>query len=171
MERRKEGRNEAEREVWLRRVKGWTQQRIADDLGIPQPTVCAMLKRIESKLALEFKERAAEIKAQQTAVHERIAQEALLQWERSCQDAERISTVTGRARATELGVIELPDQETRTVEGQSGNPALLEKAMAAYAVIRTIWGLDAPTKSEGTLTHEAKVYLIDDNSGDWPTDV
>lgn len=151
-----------ERDAWHWRLQGWTQQRIADELGITQQSVCDMLSRIEKRLAAEFREQAEEIKARQTEQLMMVYASAWEQWQRSCQDAERETVVTGRAKATEAGLIELPDQVTRTVEGQSGNPALLEKAMKALSDIRAIWGAEAPVKSEQVVEHTVKAWV------DWP---
>lgn len=139
-----------ERAAWELRLQGWTQERIAEELGISQPTVCKILRRVESRLAEEFREHAEEVKARQAAILERIAAEALRQWERSCQDAVRVTVETGRAKATEMGLIHLPDKEVTTTEGQSGNPALLAQAREALADIRAIWGMDAPKRQEHT---------------------
>ncbi|HEY9015913.1 MAG TPA: hypothetical protein VIM84_12720 [Gemmatimonadales bacterium] len=164
-----------ERDWWLLRVEGWTQQRIADHAGVDQTTVGKALRRIEKQLAAEFKEQAEEIKARQTAVLERVADEALQQWQRSCQDSERVSVVQGRHRVVgadeNAKVLPLPDQVTVITEGQSGNPALLEKAMAAMAAVRQIWGLDAPVKREDTVNQQIKAYVVSDESGTWPEDV
>jgi hypothetical protein len=109
-----------------------------------------MLKRKEKALAAEFKEQAEEIKARQTEQLERIAEEAFAQWLRSYEDHERVTTETGRVKATDSGiVIPLPDKETVVREGQSGNPALLAQAMKALADARAIWGLGSAEEDLG----------------------
>lgn len=139
---------EREREIWRRRIQGDTQERIATSLNVSQQAVSLALRRIEKRLAGEFVAEVAQIKARQAAQLEHVYAEAMAAWERSCQDAERRQVVTGRAKATELGLIRLPDLETTTIEGQSGNPALLAQAMAALADIRKIYGYDAPQRRE-----------------------
>lgn len=147
-------------EAWRLRVQGWTQARIADELKMTQQAVSQLLKKTETELAAEFLGEAAEIKARQTAQLEAVYEEAMDQWRRSCEDAERNQVVSGRVKATDMGLtIDLPDLVTKTTEGQSGNPALLEKAMKALADIRAIWGLDAPQKKDVTSGGEPfKVY-------------
>lgn len=138
-----------QQEAWKLRVSGWTQQRIAEHLGVSQPRVSQILKKIEAKLHAEFVDEAAEIKARQTAQLEHVYTEALYQWLRSCEDLERTTVVSGRAGVSAvMGVIDLPNLETTMKEGQSGNPALLAQAMKALADIRAIWGLEAPKKQE-----------------------
>lgn len=135
-----------EREAARLRWQGWTQQRIADQLGVTQQAVDVMLQRIERRLAEEFKEQAAEIKARQTAQLEQVVDETLTQWRRSYEDAVTEVTVKGK---TEGGKADsMKAQVTRTVVGQSGNPGLIGQARGAMADIREIWGLNAPKRNE-----------------------
>ncbi|HEV8178334.1 MAG TPA: hypothetical protein VGP44_11695 [Gemmatimonadales bacterium] len=154
---------EREQEAWRLRQRFWTEQRIADHLGIDQTTVSKMLDRVERDLAVKFEAEALPIKARQTAQLQEIANEAFAAWERSKEDGEKETVITGRIKWTdEGGAIPLPDQVTRSVEGQSGNPALLEKAINALAEIRKIWGWDAPAKADVTSGGEPfKVYGFD----------
>lgn len=137
-----------EAEAWRLRVEGATQASIAARLGVSQSAVSQMLAKAERQFHAELIEQAAEIKARQTAQLEALYESLVEQWRRSCEDSERTQTIAGLAKATETGYIELPDRKTRTVEGQSGNPALIAQALAAQAAIRAIWGLEAPKKQE-----------------------
>lgn len=147
-------------EAWRLRAKGWKQSEVAEQLGISQQAVSQLLHKIEARLVDEFVEDARREKIRQTELLLAIYEEAMEQWRRSCGDAEREQVVTGRVKVTDQGgVFELPDQVTKTTEGQSGNPALLEKAMSALAAIRAIWGLDAPKKTDVTSGGEPfKIY-------------
>jgi hypothetical protein len=155
-----------EREAWHLRVKGWTTYRIAAHLGVHATTIARMLARIEKRLADRFEKDAHQIKGRQTEILERIAEVALEQFERSCEDAEKRRTVSkrvsskpaGEERASDM-LSDVPDdleesafviEETTEVTGQSGNPALLAQARGALADVRTIWGLDAPKRQELT---------------------
>ena len=168
MTRRQQQAPEYEREAWRLRIEGYSQQEIADRLSIAQSTVCEALKRIEQKLAEEFRAEAEEIKARQTEQHERIYREAMEQWRRSCGDAEleRVTTKeVSLVNEDDEGAVPVPGVEVRTTnerKAQSGNPALLEKAMAALSAVRGIWGLDAPVKSDSTVTQTVKAWV------DWP---
>lgn len=157
---------EREREAWRLRQQGWTQQRIADRLEVTHQAVDVMLFRIEKRLAAEFREHAEEMKARQTAVLEQVMDEALEQWRRSTEDAVTEVTVKGKVTGKSgKGKDDAPKDEsraqvTRTVEGQTGNPALLAQARGALADIRSIWGLDSskappeppPAGDGGTVT-------------------
>lgn len=139
-----------EQEAWRLRLRGWTQCQIAAELKVDQSTISDYLKRRNQALAEEFTEEAREVKAQQTAQLEHIYAEAVAAWEQSKLPAERTQVVTGRAVASQFGIVDLPDLETTTTEGQSGNPALLAAALKAKADIRAIWGMDAPKKADIT---------------------
>lgn len=90
---------EKENKAWLLRCKCWTEQRIADELGVDVSTVCRMLKRKAEQLALELAQAASAMKAQQSAAHEQIAMEAMEAWEASKEDA-----VTVKSNEKERGV-------------------------------------------------------------------
>lgn len=150
----KEVTRDNEREAWLLRKQGWTQERIAGRLGLSQQAVCTMLARIEKKLAAEFRDQAEEIKARQTALLETLADEVLTQWRRSCEEAFTEVTVKGKTTGGKGKSGAENDQSkaqiTTTREAQSGNPALIAQARGTLADIRDIWGLDAPKKNEHT---------------------
>lgn len=147
-----------EKEAWELRQRFWTEQRIADHLGIERSTVSKMLDRVERRLAEELAQAALPIKSRQTAQLEHIASEAYEAWERSKEPAELERVVTAETSVVggalgDDGPVEvtLPAVETRTTnesKGQTGDPAHLNTAMKALADIREIWGLDAPKKNE-----------------------
>lgn len=128
-----------EQEAWRLRLLGWTQQRIADHLGCEQSTISYALARMADKLSAEFREHAEQVKAEQAAALLDIFRKAMEQWDRSCQDVQRVQVVTGRVKVEQGMMTRLPDLETVTTEGRSGNPALLAQAMKAFAEIRAIW--------------------------------
>lgn len=147
-----------EKEAWELRQRFWTEQRIADHLGIERSTVSKMLDRVERRLAEQLAAAALPIKSRQTAQLEHVASEAYEAWERSKLEAELERVVTAETSVVggalgDDGPVEvtLPAVETRTTnerKGQTGDPAHLNTAMKALADIREIWGLDAPKKNE-----------------------
>lgn len=121
--------------------------------------VSKILLRVRTRLAADFKDRAEEIKAEQTARLEYLYSEAAEQWERSCEDRVCQTIRGGRVHFGDDGPAPLPDEVTTAREGQSGNPALLNQARGALADIRAIWGLDAPKKQDLTTGGQPfKVY-------------
>jgi len=151
---------EREEQAWKLRVEGKTQVQIGESLGIPQQTVCDILKRVAARHAEEFRDHAEAVKTRQTEQLEQVYSQAMTAWERSLTEEERQTVVKGRAVVDKFGaVVELPDVTTISRVGKCGDPALLAQAMKALAEIRAIWGLDAPKKVDATTGGEPfKVY-------------
>ena len=163
-----------EMEVWrLRVLQNLSQAEVAERVGLSQQAVSKILSRLQERFAAEFVEQVKAHKEEHTAVLQQVASEALEQWRRSCEDGVSVATVTGRVKATEGGVFELPDQVTRTVAGQCGNAALLAQARGALADIRAIWGAEAPKRAEmsGVDGAPIKLYVTRETDGDWTADV
>jgi predicted transcriptional regulator len=133
-------------EIWLLRQRGWTCERIGRHVGLAQSGVSKSLQRTSKLLAERFVSRAEEIKIQQTAILEKIAEVALEQFSRSTHLAEETERITGRAAydSRNQEVVDLPDLHKTVRRGQTGNPAHLAQAIKAYESIRAIWGLNAP---------------------------
>ena len=115
-------------------VQGWSQRRMAAELGISQPAVSKMLRRIDDRVLRELAEDGDRQKARQTNRLEHLYAEALGGWEQSKTDTTR-----RRQRKTEVGtngggttIAEL------VVENRHGDPR--------FPDLRTLWGLDAPQK-------------------------
>lgn len=157
-----------ERKAWDLRQRFWTEARIAQELGISQPAVSKILRRVETRLADRFAKRASRIKARQTAQLEVIATEAFDAWlhSKTPQLTERTTKKAGGPPRSEAQAdpgggqdegepagVEAVDltfevvtlNESRTHHCDS---SLLNQARAALADIRSIWGLDSPKKSE-----------------------
>lgn len=166
---------ENERRAWELRQKCWTEQRIADEIGVSQSAVAQMLKRANKKLFKEFIARAEEIKAEQTAQIEYIAAEALRAWEASEGEIEirrksvKREGVIGKDGQPKYLVVN--DEVVRDEDGQpvtetmvtehaestetrhhNGDPRYLAEARSAKADIRDIWGLNAPKEASVALT-------------------
>lgn len=134
---------EREHKVWQLRQKCWTQQRIADELGITQAAVSKILKRMSDRFLAQHTDMVGRQKAQQTIQLEYIADEAMQAWERSKEAAK---AVTQRAKESEDGSGSSDKQVTTQVKDQDGNPTYLAQAMAALDRLRKLWGTDAPFK-------------------------
>ncbi len=158
---------ERECRAWELRQKGWTQQRIANELGITQQAVQAILKRLDMRFLAKADELIAEQKAAQTSQLQYIADEAMQAWERSKLDAVTQVTVSGRAHVTKDGdMVDMPDEIKITRQGQSGDPRLLDQARGALADIRKVWGIDAPEKKDITSNGKTLRIVIDDSDGE-----
>lgn len=161
-----------EARAWELRQKGWSQARIAVDLGITQQGVSTLLRRLARQFARDFKKRAEEVKAEQTAVLEFMVDEALQEWERSKlpiekqsikgdiftpkrnpesdddydedDEDEALAEQDAQGQPVGLGVAEL----TKKTEGRLADPRYLQQARDAMGDVRKIWGIDAPEKIE-----------------------
>jgi DNA-binding MarR family transcriptional regulator len=145
-----------EAKAWELRQRGWTQSRIARELGLDQGTICRMLGRIERRELKRLSKRVQSEKARQTAILEHIADEALQAWELSKRPKRRAST-----RKSALGSVDVTEMEER-----EGEPAYLDRAQAALDRLRQLWGLNAPAKKPDEnqgLTYSALAQRLTEN--------
>lgn len=159
---------ENERRAWELRRQLWTEQRIADEIGVDVSTVSRMLRRIEVRYSREFAETLERVKGEQTAQLQYLADEALQGWERSKCNAESLRTIKedislkgteetqgddGQPVRVKKAVV--PASKTTTTftsEGQAGEPKFLSEARGALSDIRDIWGIEAPKRSNVSIS-------------------
>lgn len=108
--------NEA-RAFQLRKM-GWTQDRIATEIGMSQQGVAKALKRITGRFYKDFMADVKAIKEEQVAQLEHIADESMQAWAKS------------------------------KVGGEAGDPRFLSSFMKAKEEIRKIVGADLPPNPE-----------------------
>jgi Homeodomain-like domain len=134
--------------IRLREVKalqglldGHSQHEIARTLGVSQPAVSKMLKRIEERLLTDVAWRIERQRARQSLRLEFLYSEAIRAWRGSHDDAlrrrQRKTDGVGGHTSTVAEVIS---------ENQHGDPRYLEEARRALADLRTLWGVDAPER-------------------------
>jgi hypothetical protein len=123
-------------------VLGWSQHRIAEDLGISQPAVSKIQKRIELRMLREFTGTVERQRVRHSLRLEHLYTEALQAWERSKADLTRRRQRKADGGSTGAGatVAEI------VIENQHGDPRYLDEARKALADQRKLWGLDAPQK-------------------------
>lgn len=125
---------EQEAECWDLRQQGWTVRRIGNKLGIAHTTVSRMLARVEKRVLRSLSRRVEQQKVTSTHILDHIRDESLQAWERSKRNRTRaVQKKDGHGEAT------ITEAVTR-----EGDPAHLDRAMAADDRIRRIWGIDAP---------------------------
>ena len=157
-----EARADLERRAWeLRVTHCWKTQAIADELGVSRSTVCRMLRQVNERLGAEFREQLEAMRAEQTEQHMAIAEQALAAWQRSLEAAETTTVTGGRTAVGREGdLVPLPDQVVQQRREQTGNAALLGRALEALSAIRAIWGLEAPKRQDVTTGGEpVKAYV------------
>ena len=119
------------------RVQGWSQPRIADELGMTQQGVSKALKRATQKFAKAYLEDVKQIKNERVAQLEHVANEAIEAWYKS-KEAKK---------STRFKVKGIKDSDKPTVgektnieENQFGDPRYLEQFRKAKSDIRDILG-------------------------------
>jgi transposase len=154
--------------------QGYSQSHIAAALGITQPAVSQMVRRMEERAFEDFATVLARRKARQTLRLDHVYAEAMAAWERSKADTTRrrqrktVGGSTGTATVAEL-----------VVENEHGDPRYLEEARKALADASKLWGLDAPHKIDiqptptidlSSLTNEAlhqRALALVENTRQW----
>lgn len=120
-------------------VLGWSQHQIAADLGISQPAVSKLLKRIETRLLRELTETVGRQRARHALRLDHLYAEAMRAW-----DASKADSTRRRQRKTQGGAGADATVAELVVENQHGDPRYLDEARKALADHRKLWGLDAP---------------------------
>lgn len=122
-----------EREAWRLRCRGWSQQRIADHLGITQPSVNAILKRVEAREAKRHAEDYDRIKIQVDGQLAHIQEEASDAWHQSKEPLRRVRQTTD-PEGNEQTVTELVERE--------GNVAYIDRVLETIDRRMKLWGLN-----------------------------
>jgi hypothetical protein len=118
-------------------LKGWTQEAIAEQLGISQATVSLDIQRIAEEYkdaCLKYAEHARGI---ELARLQRIEREAWGGWERS-QKPTQTAVLNG-----DDGLNPNSSKARRTVKNQVGDPRFLDLIVRTSAQRRALLGLDA----------------------------
>ena len=142
-----QGGNEPRTRIRTREVRalelatlGWSQHRIAADLGISQAAVSKLLRRVELRVLREWGDMVHRHKVRHTLRLEHLYAEAMDAWAQSKRDTtrRRQRKTEGAAGGASTSIAEV------VVENQHGDPRYLDQARQALADHRKLWGLDAP---------------------------
>ena len=117
---------------------GWSQQRIAADLGVSQAAVSKILKRVDERLLQDLRSTLERQKVRHTVRLEHLFTESIRAWDNSKADTTRRRQRKTDGTGTGQTVAEL------VVENRHGDPRYLNEARKAMADLRKLWGLDAP---------------------------
>lgn len=141
--------------AWELRQKGWTQGRIAKEVGIDQGTVSRWLDAVEQRELARLASKVNRAKAFQNGVLEHLLNESLDAWERSKQPRRRITEKQGEAiqgldgktlKGPNGEDLREPPQQVTEVIARDGAPEYLDRAFASLAQLRKLWGLDVAPK-------------------------
>jgi hypothetical protein len=122
-------------------LEGRTQHEIAQALGISQPAVSKIVRRVEEHLLADLAYKAERQRARQTLRLEYIYAQAMQAWQDSKQDGLR-----RRQRKTEHGAGLASTVAELTSENRHGDPRYLDEARKTLSDLRKVWGLDAPER-------------------------
>jgi predicted transcriptional regulator len=130
--------------AWDLRQRGWTQERIAQELGLERSSISRILSRLDQRFRATMREQVGELKSEQTAILRHIVAESMDAWERSKESAKSVTVKTeGQGAAEGKG----KGSTVQQVKDQDGDTVYLDEARAALADIRKIWGADAPART------------------------
>ncbi len=143
----KEQQKERDKLMWAYRMKGWTHEMIADELGLERSTVTKALGRLSLAASKELTGTLIEEKYAQLAQLRHTVAEAMEAWERSKQVDKTMTTQSDQATDSKGATKTLPGGKvTVKIQEVDGDPRYLDVANRARADIRKLLGLDAPTK-------------------------
>jgi len=147
---------EREKKAWEYRQQLWTQDRIAEELGVTRVAVTKMLQRVEKRNVIELDEKVTNHKLTQIEQLQAIADQAVQAWERSKESTKTVSRIK-KGPAGEEG----PETTIIKMQDMDGDPRFLTVALTALTDLRKIMGLDAPHRSVQTQV-EVKTGLSDE---------
>ena len=156
---------EHELHAWDLRCRGWTQARIADELGLTQQSVSRILARVNKRSLKELTRRVELLKAEQHARLDHLYSEAMAGWERTKLPVLEVST---RERVRTDGETTHTDRtKTQYVASQVGDVRFLQEARALLKAQCELWGIGREEPG-ATEAHErpryVEVMVNDDNA-------
>ena len=128
---------ENETKAWQLRCRGWVQTRIAAHLGISQPAISKILKRVELRELKKLTVSVERLKVVQSGQLDHVVEESLDAWHRSKEPRKRAASRDGGSGPGAGGKV-----TTSEIIERDGDPALLYCSMQALAHQRSLWGLD-----------------------------
>lgn len=132
---------ERKKRAWELSQQGWSEKRIAEELGVDRTTVSRYLTSLSRRALAQLEDEVAKAKAIQLRQLQHVIDEAFQAWRDSRKPEQTVSKKV--VPATEDGG-ENHTIITTKVRGQSGNPRHLRNAMTAMAEIRELLGIEPP---------------------------
>ena len=119
-----------EKLIWKLRTRGYSQSRIADQVGVGQQQVSKILKRLNNRFHKEIMDDIKSYKADQLAKHETIVEESMEAWFKS------------KEHGSKRRVKKDDKKQVSDYEDYFGNTQYLDTAMKAMEHQRKILGID-----------------------------
>jgi hypothetical protein len=136
---------------------GLTQRQIAERIGVSSVQICFDLRKLRKRYVEQANVRAGEKIGELLQSYRDVRQQALLAWEKSWQDAERV-TVTVRPSSGDGLFADVVTTTTTIREGRLPGAQFLQVILDTYAAERKLLGLDQE-KPTVFLTADAVVTL------------
>lgn len=155
---------EREQQSWALRQRGFTHQRIADQLGLDRSTITKMLGRLSARVNAKLGQEITEHKMAQLEQLSFIIDECMQAWERSKESQKSVSKKT-----TDAGKLtgRKAEEILMQTEDQDGNIRYITEARAAMADIRKILDIDAPIRNKqeisGVINQPVNIRVIYDD--------
>ncbi len=140
-------------------LSGWSQRRIAAELGLSQNQILYDLKIIREQWQKNITMNLDEVKAKEMAKLHQVEKEARMAWERSQTDF-KATTVSGKTVKVEIidpetGAVRTEEKLRPTgqivhTETRAGDPRFLDQVNKCIERRCKLLGLDAPQKNEHT---------------------
>lgn len=134
-----------EARAWRMRSRGWSQLRIADELGITQSGVSRLLARVERRELRRLSKAVERLKVVQSAQLDHVIEESIDAWHRSKTPRKRAASKTeipGGGGDGHGGDDQGGETRTTEVVERDGEASYLYAAMTALTHQRSLWGLD-----------------------------
>ena len=137
---------ELERQAWRLRMRFWSQQDIAQELGVSQETVSRMLHRVAERLNKAFLQEISCMRAEQTEQLTQIARTAYEAYEKCRQELPEETPSDPMPDALPVAA----DESNPPAPRRRANlgAAYLKVALRALADLRALWGLEAAKKAD-----------------------
>lgn len=136
--------------AWKLKGMGFTDQQIADQMGLDRTTVSKMLARVRARALPELREEAVQHKLQVSEQLQYMIAEALSAWRASKQPVKQAQSTKRRAPnpapgSTSGPLLEMGQVDTVSTQDRAdGNVAYLDAAGRAMDRLTRLWGLEGP---------------------------
>jgi hypothetical protein len=129
---------ENEHRAWELRQRGYSQMRIAQILHVDQGTVSRYLSHASKRCLSQLQDKVAHHKAELSLQLDHLIDESLQAWERSKAPKKKAAKREGGGKHG------LGGGTVQEIQDRDGDPAFLDRAIAAMDRKRALWGLDEP---------------------------
>jgi len=144
---------ERKKRAWELAQEGWSETRIALELGVDQSTISRYLTSLAKRTLTQLEDEVIRAKATQLRQLEHVIDEAFQAWRTSKTPEQTISKRIVPGDIDEEGNRGEPQEIVTTrVRGQTGDPRHLRTALDAMADVRKLLGLDKSEVSQEMLT-------------------